>query len=310
MMRSQVKLSRAIRRDLEGIESHSIVVAAAITITRDEIGAFERLGLGLKDGRFTTCAPAPPPRTCGIYAVRNLDGWDEKRKDLPKETRDISSWAPNWHGSGHHMVTRSIEAWPVENQAARMNTISATVLEHLHDAALVRFRVDQPLERDSPTFEGDLAFNLRLLREAVGDARIYPSDISDDEFARIQRVDWELLPAGSAERVLSRLASRKHVTDEKLEVARVRLNALERLGPDRFIVGRGSFSSYFGAKFGSRLVALENLEYGNALYVIEENWEQLSQLSRSELIRRRDPGVHRIPHLPGWQSAIRKLLRE
>src|SRR5690606_37528606 len=124
-----------------------------------------------------------------------------------------------------------------------------------------------------------------------------------------QRVDWELLPPGSAERVLGRLASRRGVSDERLEVARARLTALERLGPDRFIVGHGSFSSYFGAKFGSRVVALENLEYGNALYVMEENWEELSQLSRSELIRRRDPGVHRIPHVPGWQSAIRKLLR-
>ena len=73
--------------------------------------------------------------------------------------------------------------------------------------------------------------------------------------------------------------------------------------------GQDDFQTILGAKFGQRLVALENLEYGNALYVFEKNWEGLSKLSRSELIRRRDPQVHRIPHLPGWQSAIRKLLR-
>lgn len=44
----------------------------------------------------------------------------------------------------------------------------------------------------------------------------------------------------------------------------------------------------------------------NALYVFEDNWETLTQLSRTELIRRRDPSVHRIP---GWQSFIRKLVR-
>ena len=33
---------------------------------------------------------------------------------------------------------------------------------------------------------------------------------------------------------------------------------------------------------------LENLEYGNALYVFEKDWERLSQLSRTELVRRRD----------------------
>jgi len=79
---------------------------------------------------------------------------------------------------------------------------------------------------------------------------------------------------------------------------------------DGFIVGTGRFARYFGAKFGHRIVALENLEYGNAMYVFEQNWDQLTQLSRSELIRRRDPSVHRVPHLPGWQSAVRKLVRQ
>lgn len=59
-----------------------------------------------------------------------------------------------------------------------------------------------------------------------------------------------------------------------------------------------------------KLLVLENLDYGNALYVFEENWEELTQLSRAQLMKRRDPGVHRLPHLPGWQSAIRTLLRD
>lgn len=76
------------------------------------------------------------------------------------------------------------------------------------------------------------------------------------------------------------------------------------------IVGTDKFAGYFGAKFGDRLVALENLEYGNALYVFEEDWEDLTQLSRTELIRRRDPSVHRLRHHPGWQSALGILVRQ
>ena len=177
------------------------------------------------------------------------------------------------------------------------------------DGALVRFRVDQPLEREADCFAADLRFNLRLLSEAVGDAHVYDADLSDEEFAGIQHVDWEMLPAGSSDRVLAHLASRKTADPARLEVAADRLRVLDRLGHDGFIVGKGKFARYFGARFGERLVALENLEYGNALYVFEENWEQLSQLSRTELIKRRDPSVHRVPHLPGWQSVIRKLVR-
>ncbi|MEO6360073.1 MAG: hypothetical protein ABIO43_05810 [Sphingomicrobium sp.] len=122
-------------------------------------------------------------------------------------------------------------------------------------------------------------------------------------------MDWELLPKGSAERVLARLGAHKQIDPARLKVATERLRVLDRLDHDGFIAGRGRFARYFGAKFSGRIVALENLEYGNALYVFEEDWERLTQFSRTELVRRRDPAVHRIPHLPGWQSVIRKLLR-
>lgn len=148
------------------------------------------------------------------------------------------------------------------------------------------------------------------MREAVGSAQVYSADISDEEFADLQFVDWELIPAGATDRVLTRLASRSGATSEQIAVASERLNALEKLGHSGFIVGHGNFARYFGAKFGEKLLVLENLDYGNALYVFEENWEELTKLSRTELIKRRDPGVHRLPHLPGWQSAIRQLLRD
>ena len=309
MARTHYKLSKAVRSQLAAIDSPAIVVATVRTVTRDDIASLGEFNLSDIGGMITAGDPVLLPRTRGLFAARNLDGWVEKRKDLPKELREISSLAPDWNGNGYHLISRSIQAWPLQYHRARLNTISATVLEQLRDGALVRFRVDQPLSRDSDTFAVDLKFNMQLLKEAVGDAGVYSADMSDEEFAKIQRVDWELLPSGSVDRALAQLATRPGVSAERMRVAGERLRTLDRLGHDGFIVGTGRFSNYFGAKFGQRLVALENLEYGNALYVFEENWEELSKVSRSELIQRRDPQVHRIPHLPGWQSAIRQLLR-
>jgi hypothetical protein len=223
--------------------------------------------------------------------------------------REISTWAPSWNSGSYHLVSRQIEAYPVDHHPAKLLTISAAVLENLQDGALVRFRVDEPLDKRSASFSADLLFNLRSLREAVGDAHVFDADLSDDQFAQIQHVDWELLPKGSSERVLDRLVAQKEINAERLKVATERLRVLDRLDHDGYIVGRGRFARYFGAKFRNRLVALENLEYGNALYLFEESWEQLTQLSRTELIKRRDPSVHRIPHLRGWQSALRKIVR-
>jgi hypothetical protein len=305
-----VRLPKSVQRHLDGISGNCVVVAAVLTVTAAEIGRYSNLGLFCFNGSITHGEPAPPPPSCGLYARRNLDGWDDKRLDLPKEKRTISTWAPSWNSGSFHLVSREVDAYPVENHPAKLLTISATVLKDLVEGALVRFRVDQPLDRHSASFASDLHFNLRLLREAVGDAHVFDADLSDEEFARIQHVEWELLSPGSADRVLARLATRKGGDDKRLQVAAERLRMLDRLGHDGFIVGAGKFARYFGAKFGNRLVALENLEYGNALYAFEEDWEQLTQLSRTDLIRRRDPSVHRIPHLPGWQSAIRKLVRK
>jgi hypothetical protein len=304
-----VKLSKAVQREIERADGSSVIVAAVLTVTRDDVGQYQDLGLRCENGSITASLPLPPPPSAGLYARRNLDGWEEMRTDLPKETRDISHWAPSWKSGGFHLVSRDVEAYPVDHHPARLLSISVTVLEHLVDGALVRFRVDQPLQQNSKTFVADLQFNLRLLRETVGDAHVFDADLSDEDFARIQHVDWELLPPGSADRVLARLQSKNAIDAERLDVAAERLRILDRLGHDGFIVGTGKFARYFGARFGERLVALENLEYGNALYVFEESWEQLTQLSRTELIKRRDPSVHRVPHLPGWQSVIRKLVR-
>ncbi|MDG6078960.1 hypothetical protein E3U23_07115 [Erythrobacter litoralis] len=291
------------------MNASKVVVAEVVTVTRDNSATFAHLGISFANGSVTTSDPAIPPRAAGRWSARNLDGWEDKRRDLAKETREISHFAPSWRGSGSHLSSRTIEAFPVDYHPARMHSVSAKVLEPLRDGALVRIRIDQPLDRSDPEFDRDLQFNLRLLKELVGSASIFDADLSDEDYAAIQRVDWELLPPGKRDEVLARMFTSKTSDPERMRVASERLEALTKLGPSELILGKGRFSNYFGGRFGSDLVALENLEYGNALYLFEEDWEKLSQLSRSELIRRRDPTVTRVPHVTGWQSLVCKMLR-
>jgi hypothetical protein len=192
--------------------------------------------------------------------------------------------------------------------------MTSLTLEHLKTMSAAQLRATWREQYRSPA--PDIAPDLlrrgvayKMQERQFGNAHVFDADLSDEEFAQIQQVDWELLPPGSADRVLARLASRSVIDEERLGVASERLRVLDRLNHDGFIVGTGRFARYFGARFGDRVVALENLEYGNALYVFENDWDRLTQLSRTDLIRRRDPTVHRVPHLPGWQSAFRKLVR-
>lgn len=52
-----------------------------------------------------------------------------------------------------------------------------------------------------------------------------------------------------------------------------------------FIQGKGQFKNYFGAKFSNGKVVFENIYWGNVLYVVHENWEEISKQPRNELMR-------------------------
>ena len=89
MTRVSRKLPQSVRNELDHIAGDRIVVATVLAVTLDNVAQFQNNGLGFDEGKITTGQPAPPPRECGTHSRRNLDGSEEKRKDLPKETRGI-----------------------------------------------------------------------------------------------------------------------------------------------------------------------------------------------------------------------------
>lgn len=181
-----IKLSKAVRNRLEAIGASKVIVAEVVTVTRDNAASFAHLGIGFANGSVTVSDPIHPPRSAGRWSARNLDGWEDKRRDMPKETREISRFAPSWRGGGSHLVSRAIETFPIDYYPARMLTVSARVVEALRDGALVRIRIDQPLDRADPAFDRDLQFNLRLLKELTGSSSIFDADLSDEDYAAIQ----------------------------------------------------------------------------------------------------------------------------
>ena len=52
---------------------------------------------------------------------------------------------------------------------------------------------------------------------------------------------------------------------------------------------------------------MENVIYGNATYVFEDDWEQFSQLTKAEIIQN-SLVKRRIEHRSGWEAEIRRLL--
>ena len=190
--------------------------------------------------------------------------------------------------------------------------LSVTLLENRDGTFLLKFAVDQVINRRSPDFEAELLYNLNLLQENTGSVDVFPTEATFAEYAATIRVDWELLPAGelgSQEAVSRLLRGKRPITAEQRTVMEERMAIFARLKPTHFIAGTSGFVRYFGAKFAGDFVVFENIRYGNAIYVMFERWEQLSQRSRIDLLNGDRQGFERIEHREGWKDRLQAMLQ-
>jgi hypothetical protein len=87
-----------------------------------------------------------------------------------------------------------------------------------------------------------------------------------------------------------------------------RLRTFEKLKPTHFISGTSGFARYFGAKYGDDFVVFENIRYGNAIYVMFEDWQTLSRKSRIDLLKGDREGFERIEHRENWEDKLEAML--
>ena len=171
--------------------------------------------------------------------------------------------------------------------------------------------VADPLDYMAENADG-LLHRINLFRELFGEASIATEDLEHFTRTTLRRLNWEVLPPG--EMPWPQLSKRLRpildtLGERKRPVAENRLKLFtEDFMPSLTATGKAGFSGYlvFGYE-ERRIFVVESLEYGNATYVFGEDWEQLSQLTKAEVLRgslQRD----RIIHREGWEQKVRDLL--
>lgn len=97
-----------------------------------------------------------------------------------------------------------------------------------------------------------------------------------------------------------------NLSNPRVREVQDRYPTVDSVHPGTVVVGE--FSRYFGFKFGDDLVALENLDYGNALSVMHEDWTVQSQGARVELPADANANHDRIVHRAGWEDRLKAVL--
>ena len=316
--RNYLKIPADVRDALEAIKSDLIVVAATKKIPVRDIaaGIYAHVGLRQIVEGVPTGEPVLPPTDAGKWSKRNAFGWDRKRRDWPMVTKTYTFETPNFGDAatyGTHMHVREREVYQRQVFEPQGMRIEIEILEARGaDYLLVKFALSPMLNRRQPEFDLMLLWSLNVLQENTGAAGVSADKTTGTDFINTIQLDWEVFPPGTIEEVVQRMARRPpnpgNAPDFDLHV-RDWVALFKRLDPIVYLRGQGSFGSYFGAQFAEDLVVFENLKYGNALYVLYEGWDAISQRSRLELLRDQDARFDRIIHTEDWQDRFMALIR-
>ena len=304
-----------IVQELHSIESQHIIAGAIINATKAEIscGTYRHLGIQMRNGTLEVPGIIYPDKLSGLYAHRNRNGIVWILKSLPKITKTFSFESPNFGNpdKGYHTTYWSRKVYQRRLEPPRDWDLALSIISQNDEYVRVKVAINTIIDRQHPDFRKDLFFAINLLQEQCRDSHVFDAAITDEELAHVTTVGWEIFPPGTIDRTLHEITNRLHnpTPERKREIQR-RTNILNRLHPTEYILGRGMNSRYFGAKFGENIVVFENMDYGNALYILFDNWQEISQMSRIDILKRHERDFIRIIHKNGWEKAIKRHIDE
>jgi hypothetical protein len=272
------------------------------------------LGITFAQEGLSVPSAVLPPTERGRYSDWNVNGKEIVRKDLPKETLYNQVEAPDWGSSyGTHTVALPYERYPrdfVTPSLTRFN-MKCPNPAHGQDKYMIVFEVDRILVKGDPNFDADLLACLNLLQENVGCCGVQSSAATIDDYLRSLKVMWELLPPGTREEAIARLFNGRTPSLQEKVNTEDRYDFLLSLHPAQFIYGTSGLERYFGASLKDDLVIFENISYGNAIYIMFEDWRELSQRTRTELLSGRyGQNFERVLHKADWKKAVRAIVKE
>ena len=251
------------------------------------------------------------PRPVGKTSMYNANGSWLIHRDQPMETayRTVEWHWTEWHGP-YEVEQSDFRDVPYKRYPRTYMDPPSLELELFTDTNGSRVALTNLITDWKNDKEG-LVHAVNLILELFGECSFFSESRERLITAPTIRLNWRILPPGK--RPYSEL--RKELTEV---IARVRpgnksfvdhrLDRINGYGPDFTAIGQGGFSGYVVFGFPDKnLYIFESILYGNATYVFEKDWKNLSKKTKAEILEK---GLHkeRIIHLRSWFSKIKNLL--
>lgn len=253
------------------------------------------------------------PAIVGPVTRFNAEGKYIKLKDLPMETFYTErEWCwEQWAGRG--MTETVCKIVDVPRQRYQREFIEPSSVELAIKKIGENKLIVSPVLEYSEGNKELIKIVINIFLEVFHEAEFFLEDLTKLSKIPSKRINWQVLPPGEMpwEKYYERI---KPIVDKmkpgKRPVVLNRLQTLYDQNPDFKACGFAGFNGYLVFGFNKLgLYVCENALYGNATYVFGEDWEEISKLTKAEVIR---AGLQekRLIHREGWEYALREILKE
>lgn len=299
-MRISQRRIRNVENHLSGINEGSNFYIG-LTDLNDIVDKLNRIGFGQDIGLGEQILP----EIVGPVTRFNANGKFRLLRDLPRETCYRESYITDWHGN-HHTVY--IEYQRYQREPIEAPSIELTVAVDANDNQILL----SPILVNQPDNYQDIKHVINLFLEIFGECETLHEDLIPAFNIPVTRLNWDVLPQGyqpweNVEPVLDEIINR--TTPRKRVVIKNRLDKISESNPNFVAVGRAGFKGYMVFGFENKdFFILESIYSGNATYVLGQNWVDLSQLTKGQIVSQ-DLHERRIVHSPNWTNEIDDLMR-
>ena len=308
------KIPDFIFEKIDSFDDDNFVIASVFKIDKSDIDndKYKNLELSITEDGIQFRKQFVPSCSTGSYSRKNIDGYRVIHRDQKKITKlfdmgerpVFGDWSK---GSFSFLVNRKI--YPYVNFPPKELTISTELISETEQDFTIKVGVDFVLDRRHNEFKEELFFGINLLQENVYSIDVFPTTTTREEYLRSLTLSWEIFPPGERDIDLEKIFGRmKNMSENKIERVRRKYDYLVNLNPIEIISGVSGMRRYFGAKYSENLVVFENLNYGNAIYVLFENWKELTKLSRTEIQNRPSDQYIRVKHIGNWETKLKRII--
>lgn len=284
---------------------------SSIYVRVDDVGRFEEklkaFGFKKSDKSGTSILPCVVNR----YAKKNAEPFYIVDKTLPLEDYTQIVYWTRYEWAGKNQKNPVTDFSYIPKQRYHRDYLSPysvyfTLITDDEKSYLVSDAI-----RYSPENLDKLLNTVNMLLGLFGECTIDFTEQKND-VKRIV-VNWDILPQGEYpwETIKDTLGNvvKGHLRT-KTEMMLRNCEAIYKKNPDFVAYGRAGFKGYAVFGFTSQnLYILESVLPHNATYVLQDDWEAISQLSKAEILSQR---LHkaRIVHSQTWYENFDRIMRE